>query len=40
VLASGTAAKVFGSLSTLQWPNGQPMTMARPTTELSDTVPP
>lgn len=37
---SVTEAKVFGSLSEVQWPNGQAMTMARPTTESSETVPP
>lgn len=35
----GTEENVSGSSSWVQWPNGQAMTMARPTTELSDTVP-
>lgn len=37
---AGTAAKVGGSLSRDQWPTGQPITKARPTTRLSGMVPP
>jgi hypothetical protein len=36
---SGTDAYVFGSSSVVQWPNGQAITMARPTTSSSETVP-
>lgn len=35
-----TLAKVLGSSRRVQWPTGQPITMARPTTEFSETVPP
>ena len=30
---------MFGSCSRVQWPTGHPMTIARPTTESSETVP-
>ncbi|GGQ39572.1 hypothetical protein GCM10010279_56290 [Streptomyces mutabilis] len=37
--ASDTDAYVFGSSRVVQWPNGHAITMARPTTSPSDTVP-
>jgi hypothetical protein len=37
--ASGTDAYVSGSSSLRQWPKGQAMTRARPTTWSSETVP-
>jgi hypothetical protein len=37
---SPTPANVSGSLSRCQWPIGQPITKARPTTRLSGIVPP
>lgn len=35
-----TEEKVLGSFKEVQWPNGHAMTIARPTTEVSATVPP
>jgi hypothetical protein len=35
-----TLAKVLGSSSEAQCPNGQPIHLARPTTRLTGTVPP
>lgn len=37
---SATSEKVAGSFSRAQWPTGQPITTARPTTRLSGMVPP
>lgn len=37
---SETLAKVLGSSSLVQWPMGHPIIMARPTTEVTATVPP
>lgn len=36
---SDTEAYALGSSRVVQWPNGQAITMARPTTSSSDTVP-